>query len=200
MRSSTCLASRAEQRRSLPADFIVAEPMGVMTNAITIDAPPDRVWPWLVQLGAGRAGWYSYDRIDNGGVPSAGRIVPEYQHVAPGDVLPATPGATDAFVVASLTAARPGPHRAGSPRRQPSELGISSRAVRSRSHAADRARTCLAPNARPIRRRAGGPRSTLYRARLRRPSEDSAAGHAPGRWPRPPHHAGPPSARDQTTR
>jgi hypothetical protein len=55
------------------------------TRAITIDAPPEEVWPWLLQLGYGRAGWYSYDWIDNDGRPSANRIVPEFQHLEPGD-------------------------------------------------------------------------------------------------------------------
>jgi hypothetical protein len=55
----------------------------------------------VAQMGAGRAGWYSYDWIDNGGRPSAQRIVPEYQRVAPGDIMPAVPGAMDAFVVAA---------------------------------------------------------------------------------------------------
>jgi hypothetical protein len=43
------------------------------TMAVTIDAPPSRVWPWLVQMGCDRAGWYSWDRLDNGGVTSAWR-------------------------------------------------------------------------------------------------------------------------------
>jgi len=96
-----CLASREEKRRAMPADPLISAPMGVVTHAITINASPERVWPWLAQMGAGRAGWYSYDRIDNGGHPSANAILPEYQHVAPGDVLPATPGMTDAFRVAA---------------------------------------------------------------------------------------------------
>ncbi len=45
-----------------------------MTRAITIAAPPEVVWPWLAQLGRG-AGWYSYDRLDNGGRPSARHLV-----------------------------------------------------------------------------------------------------------------------------
>jgi hypothetical protein len=53
-------------------------------------------------MGAGRAGWYSWDAIDNGGTPSAKRVVPELQTVAPGDVMPAFPLATNAFVVASV--------------------------------------------------------------------------------------------------
>jgi hypothetical protein len=40
------------------------------THAITIDAPPEQVWPWIVQMGGSRAGWYSWDAIDNGGPPA----------------------------------------------------------------------------------------------------------------------------------
>lgn len=94
-------ASPQERRRAMPGDAIVPEPMYVTTQAVTIAALPERVWPWLAQMGAGRGGWYSYDRVDNDGHPSARAILPEYQHVAPGDVFPALPGATDAFVVAA---------------------------------------------------------------------------------------------------
>lgn len=100
MHITTFLALHPEKRRAMPADSLVADPMGTVTSAVTIDAPPERVWPWLAQIGAGRAGWYSYDWIDNGGHPSAKSILPECQQIAPGDILPATPGATDAFCVA----------------------------------------------------------------------------------------------------
>jgi hypothetical protein len=55
------------------------------TMAVTIGAPPDQVWPWLVQLGGDRAGWYSRDDLDNAGRPSARQIYPEWQHLALGD-------------------------------------------------------------------------------------------------------------------
>jgi uncharacterized protein YndB with AHSA1/START domain len=102
MAAATCVATALEQHRPLPVDALVPDPLFTSTHAITIDAPPEQVWPWVAQMGAGRAGWYSWDLIDNGGTPSAMRLVPELQTVAPGDVMPAVPGATDAFVVASV--------------------------------------------------------------------------------------------------
>lgn len=102
MAVATCVATALEKRRPLRVDRIIPDPLFTSTHAITIDAPPDQVWPWIAQMGAGRAGWYSWDAIDNGGAPSATRVVPEFQTVIPGDVMPAVPGTTDAFVVASV--------------------------------------------------------------------------------------------------
>jgi hypothetical protein len=102
MALATCFATAAERHRALPADDLVPDPIFTSTHAVTIDAPPEEVWHWIAQMGAGRAGWYSWDLIDNGGTPSAKRLVPELQNVAPGDVMPAVPRATDAFVVASV--------------------------------------------------------------------------------------------------
>lgn len=102
MAVATCVATALETRRPLPVDRIIPDPLFTSTHAITIDAPPDQVWPWIAQMGAGRAGWYSWDAIDNGGTPSETRVVPELQTVIPGDVMPVVPGATDAFVVASV--------------------------------------------------------------------------------------------------
>lgn len=100
MEITTCFASHDERRQEMPGDSIIPRPMATITHAITIKAPPERVWPWLAQMGAGRGGWYSYDFIDNGGNPSAISILLQYQKVACGDVFPAIPGATDAFIVA----------------------------------------------------------------------------------------------------
>ncbi len=99
---ATCFASPEEKHRAMPGDSVVPAPMGTVTHALTINASPERVWPWLAQMGAGRGGWYSYDRIDNGGHPSATSIRQEYQQLAPGDVMPALPGATDAFRVTTI--------------------------------------------------------------------------------------------------
>jgi hypothetical protein len=93
-------ATTAERSKPLPGDDLISDPIGAVNHAITIRRPPHDVWPWLAQMGSGRAGWYSYDFIDNGGHRSAERILPEFQHVAVGIVFPALPGAKDVFVVA----------------------------------------------------------------------------------------------------
>jgi hypothetical protein len=72
------------------------------TMAVTIDASPSRVWRWLVQMGCDRAGWYSWDRLDNGGAPSAERLHPEWQEIKLGDRLKSTPSGGAWFEVAAL--------------------------------------------------------------------------------------------------
>lgn len=90
-----------EAQRPLPGDELV--PAKVQwTNGVTIRARPSEIWPWLVQFGCRRAGAYSYDRLDNGGIRSADRIVPEFQHVEVGDVLPWTPTADDGWIVRAV--------------------------------------------------------------------------------------------------
>jgi hypothetical protein len=93
-------ATPAEGARTLAGDALIPQPVGSVNHAITIRRPPHDVWPWLAQMGSGRAGWYAYDFIDNGGHPSAERILPEYQDIGVGSVFPALPGDTDVFVVA----------------------------------------------------------------------------------------------------
>lgn len=85
-------ATNEEVGRSLPGDSIVEKADFNATRAITIDAPPEHIWPWLVQIGSGRAGWYTYDWIDNARVPSADVIVPELQHLDVGDLVPMVSG------------------------------------------------------------------------------------------------------------
>lgn len=91
-----------EDRRELPGDDLLPTAKGQWTNAITIRARPSDIWPWLVQMGCRRAGWYSYDGLDNGGVPSADRIVPELQQVEVGDLFAWTPDAYDGFIVKAV--------------------------------------------------------------------------------------------------
>jgi hypothetical protein len=90
----------------MAADSLIPTPLGAFTRAVTIEAPPQKVWPWLAQMGSGRAGWYSYDFIDNNGAPSSWSILPEHQCVAVGDVFPALPEANDAFLVSAVDAER----------------------------------------------------------------------------------------------
>ena len=81
-----------EVARPQPGDDVLARPGFRATRAITIRARPEHIWPWLVQIGSGRAGWYAFDRIDNAGVPSAQRIVPELQDLKVGDLVPMVVG------------------------------------------------------------------------------------------------------------
>ena len=97
-------ATSEEVARSLPGDDLVPKPMFDATRAITIDAAPEQVWPWLVQAGVTRAGWYSYDLLDNLGHHSAQRIIPELQHLAPGDIVPMSPDGKQGIAVHSLAA------------------------------------------------------------------------------------------------
>jgi hypothetical protein len=84
-------ATDEEVARAIPGDDVVKQPTFNATRAVTIQARPEEIWPWLVQIGIKRAGWYSYDWIDNLGIPSAERILPEWQHVAVGDLIPISP-------------------------------------------------------------------------------------------------------------
>jgi hypothetical protein len=95
-------ASPAEATASLPGDRLVPFPRTTFTRAITLRAAPAQVWPWLVQIGSSRAGWYSYDTLDNGGLPSADRIHPELQNLKLGDEIWAAPDGTLAFAVHAL--------------------------------------------------------------------------------------------------
>jgi hypothetical protein len=81
-------ATDAEVHGPMPGDEVVRRAQFNATRAISIDAPPEHVWPWIVQLGYGRAGFYTYDLIDNAGQWSAERILEEYQHPAAGDLMP----------------------------------------------------------------------------------------------------------------
>jgi hypothetical protein len=81
-------ATDEEVARSMPGDDIVLNPDFNATRAITINARPEQIWPWIVQMGFGRAGWYSYDWLDNLGRQSAEDVVPEFQHVQIGDRIP----------------------------------------------------------------------------------------------------------------
>jgi hypothetical protein len=88
-----------EARRRLPGDELLPAANDRWTHAVTIRGRPEDIWPWLAQMGCRRAGWYSYDGLDNGGVRSAERVLPALQSVEVGDVFPWTSTAEDGFVV-----------------------------------------------------------------------------------------------------
>jgi hypothetical protein len=92
--------------RALPGDDILPDVPFVRTQARIIEAPPTAVFPWLAQMGAERAGWYSVDFIDNGGKPSADVIHPELQGIQVGDIIPALPDRPGGFCVLSVEAPR----------------------------------------------------------------------------------------------
>jgi membrane protease YdiL (CAAX protease family) len=93
-------ATRDEKRRALPGDELMAQPIGSLQHGITIRRARHDVWPWLAQMGAGtRAGWYSYDILDNGHRPSAEQVDPGLQALSVGMIFPALPGATDGFTL-----------------------------------------------------------------------------------------------------
>jgi hypothetical protein len=89
----------AERAMPLPGDDLVPDPKVQTDHAITIDAPPGDVWPWLAQVGWGRGGWYTARWVDrllfpaNG--PSAERVVPELQHLEVGMFIPDGPPETE---------------------------------------------------------------------------------------------------------
>lgn len=83
-------ATELELQRSMPGDQLIAKPTYTTNRAITIDAPPSTVWPWIVQMGEQRGGFYSYDFIDRligMKVHSAHRILPRFQKLEVGDAL-----------------------------------------------------------------------------------------------------------------
>lgn len=92
-----------ESVRPLPGDDLVTRTDAVDTRVVDIDAPVERVWPWLVQMGYGRAGWYSYDVLDMD-EPSALAIEQRWQTLAVGDIMPTHPGG--GFAVRVLDAPR----------------------------------------------------------------------------------------------
>jgi hypothetical protein len=94
-------ATDDEVRAAMPGDDLIEDVAYLATRAITIDAPPEAVWPWLVQVGCLRAGFYANDLLDNLGHPSARSLLPEFQHLEIGQWVPMspTPSDTTAFKV-----------------------------------------------------------------------------------------------------
>jgi hypothetical protein len=95
-------ATQEEIQGPYPGEDIIPESTRTSTMAITIDAPPERIWPWLRQMGYGRGGWYSFDHLDSWGHASAESIHSEWQEIAVGTRLPSMPGEKTWFEVAAL--------------------------------------------------------------------------------------------------
>jgi hypothetical protein len=85
-------ATQEEVARGMPGDGLLRRDAPSTTRATTIDASPEVVFSWLLQIGYGRGGWYSYDWIDNDGKPSVERIDPALQRLAVGDRIEMLPG------------------------------------------------------------------------------------------------------------
>ncbi len=100
------LKAAAERAWRIEGDDILSNAHAQLTHATTIAAPPKDVWPWLIQMGCRRGGWYSWDRLDNAGVRSADHIIPELQHLAIGDVLPVRPVGDEGFEVVRIVPER----------------------------------------------------------------------------------------------
>lgn len=85
-------ATFIEINRPMPGDEMHGNPSFLATRGITIEDTPENIWPWLIQMGYGRAGFYGYDIIENlgssRGILSADVIIPEFQHFKVGDVVP----------------------------------------------------------------------------------------------------------------
>ena len=88
-------ATDAEVAMTLPGDELLPVAEFHPTRAITIDARPEEIWPWIVQIGYDRAGFYAYDLLDRLGKPSAERIMPEFQDPRIGDWIAMSPTVND---------------------------------------------------------------------------------------------------------
>ncbi len=97
-------ATDAEVAAPMPGDDLIKQTAYCATRAITIDAAPETVWPWLVQVGCLQAGFYADDLLDNLGHPSARTILPQFQQIRIGQWVPMSPTPTDttAFKVAGF--------------------------------------------------------------------------------------------------
>jgi hypothetical protein len=104
-RHRTWGATPPEVAGAMPGDGLLPRAQYRCTRAITVRATPEEVWPWLVQVGVGRAGWYADDLLDNFARPSATEIRPELQDIHVGQWLPWVPRPSErtTFVVDSYS-------------------------------------------------------------------------------------------------
>jgi hypothetical protein len=84
-------ATKNESMLQLPGDSIVQKPDFNGTRGISIHSTPELIWQWIIQIGSKRAGWYSIDWMDNAGIKSSNKILPEFQIIEVGQFIPFTP-------------------------------------------------------------------------------------------------------------
>lgn len=102
-------ASAAEARAALPGDELAPEAKLTSTRGISIEAPPESVWPWLVQIGQGRGGLYSYDGLEDiigCDIHSTDEVHPELQDLEPGDLIRLGPDGYPCYRVHSVDPGR----------------------------------------------------------------------------------------------
>jgi hypothetical protein len=96
----------ADRARVMAGDSFIVNPTHSATHAVTIDGPPEDIWPWLLQMGYQRGGLYSYDWLDQlFGIldrPSSNRVLPEFQHLDVGDKILLGPGEKQKLTVVAL--------------------------------------------------------------------------------------------------
>ena len=100
-------ATLEDVRRAMPGDDIVPDPVRVSTRSVAIHAPPEQVWPWLVQIGHGRGGLYSYDWLENVigcDLHSADTVLADHQQLHPGELVRMGPEGYPCFVVVDVDA------------------------------------------------------------------------------------------------
>ena len=120
-------ATAEEVSRTLPGDDLVGAPVYTTTHAITVRAPAAAVWPWLVQIGQNRGGFYGYDVLENLmrlKVHSADTVHPEWQDLRAGeDYVTLDPGEDMKMTIAILDPERAFVVRSGAPGEPPQEAG-----------------------------------------------------------------------------
>jgi hypothetical protein len=102
-------ATAQECRATMPGDELVPDARLLSTRALTIEAPPDAVWPWLAQIGQGRGGLYSYDALENLvglEIRSADEVLPAHQQPAPGAIVRLGKPGSPCFRVVSVDPGR----------------------------------------------------------------------------------------------
>ncbi len=98
-------ATDAEMQANYPGDDLVPQPKGVYLHAVTINASAAEIWKWLVQIGQDRGGFYSYELLENMigcKIRTADEIIPAYQHLEVGDIIPMHPSMGCPYVVVAM--------------------------------------------------------------------------------------------------